>query len=126
MAKGMDDYRFQLIINAVMAAAGVASGVATIATATAGVASATATSAAAIALTLLSYGSVSGILVPAALAIAANATGLAAALATTAKAVAASIVADVLAADFAPFLPKSVALANAIRANALAADAEGF
>ena len=126
MAKGMDDYRYQLILQALMAAAGVASGVATIANATAGVASSIATSTAAIAITLLAYGTISGILVPAALAVTANAAGLVAALATTANAVAASIAADVLAADFVPFLAKSVNLANAIRAHALAGDAEGF
>jgi prepilin-type N-terminal cleavage/methylation domain-containing protein len=126
MAKGMDDYRYQLILQALMAAAGVASGAATIANATAGVASSIATSTAAIAITLLAYGTISGILVPAALAVTANAAGLVAALATTTNAVAASIAADVLAADFAPFLAKSASLANTIRAHALAADAEGF
>ena len=126
MAKSMDDYRYQLILQALIAAAGVVSGVATIATATAGVASSIATSTAAIALTLLAYGTISGILVPAGLAVAANAAGLVAAIATTANALAASVAADILAADFVPFLAKSVNLANTIRAHALAGDAEGF
>ncbi len=126
MAKGMDDYRYQLILNALMAAAGVASSIATIATATAGVASSIATSTAAIAITLLAYGTVSGILVPAGLAVTANAAGLVAALATSAKAIAVSIAADVLAGTFAPYVTNSADLANTIRANALAADAEGF
>ncbi len=126
MAKGMDDYRYQLILNALMAAAGVASSIATIANATAGVASSIATSTAAIAITLLAYGTVSGILVPAALAVTANAAGLVAALATSAKAIAVSIAADVLAGTFAPYVTNSANLANTIRVNALAADAEGF
>ena len=127
MAKSFDDYRYQLILQSLMAAAGVASGAATIANSSAGLASSVATSAAAIALTLLAYGTVSGILAPAALAAAANTAAVITAGLTTAAAVAAAAAAAALVVDFSiKLVPDSITLADTIRAHALAADAAGF
>ena len=124
--KGFYDYSFLLDLNAKIATATVISSAATISSATAGVATATATTALAIAMAVLSYGSLSPLIVAGAAAIAANALALAAAILTTAAATAAKIVADQLLNDFGAVVTRGEALALSVEANARAADLRGF
>lgn len=124
--QALTDYKKQLDIAALLAGAAVASATAGVLTATAGVATSAAGAANSVALTILSYGTTSGIIAAAAFDVATNAAAVVAALGSEAAAIAVQVLAAKDATDVIPMVTDAGTLAASITTNALAADAAGL
>ncbi|MEW5889541.1 MAG: type II secretion system protein [Pseudomonadota bacterium] len=120
------DYQYQLGLKALMAGAGVAAATAKMLGAGAGLAGAVATSANAIAFTILTYGTASAVLVPAAAAIIANTAAIAVATGILAQAIAVKVEADNRVAQFASRVSATQTLASSVDTGARLADALGY
>jgi len=126
MQQALINYKRQLEISVLLADAGVASATAGVLGASAGLSGAVAASANAVAFTILTYGSASGVLVPAIAAVVTNTAAVAASAGTLAKSVLVKQEADRRVVEVVPLVTDSAAQATAIDADARTADNLGF
>lgn len=126
MAQSTVDYKQQLVILDLQAAAGIAQATGSVASASAGLILAGATLANSIAATLLTYGTGSALIAPATAAVVSNTVAVAAAVAGLGEAIALKVVTAQQIVDFQPLVDASASRAISIDANWRTADALGF
>lgn len=126
LSKGLQDYQKQLEIAALISGAGVASATASVVSSAGGVANSVAVSLSAIAKTMLSYGSLSGLIAAAAGSVAFEAASTVVATGALASAIAAKVIIDLRVEEIKPLITDAASLATSLDSNARAADAAGF